>query len=224
MPTALLLRIFGHRRDRVLCGAEVRSSSDICTDASGIPAPAVLSDRLAAMQPSRSASRRQPSTGPVRGSESCHDLSLCYEPFGYRSDPSVPAFPDDKPIIVFDGHCALCTGWAAFVLRRDTRRRYRLLTAQSALGRALYVHFGLDPTDYESNILIEDGKPWFKSEGSIRMAAGLGWPWRTAMLLRVLPQQFRDWLYDRVAQRRLRWFGRHEACYAPAPSDADRFL
>ena len=102
-------------------------------------------------------------------------MSLAYKPYSYRSDPQVPGFPDDKPIIVFDGHCALCTGWVALVLRCDTHHRFRLLTAQSALGRSLYVHYGLDPEDYESNILVEDGMPWFKAEGSIRMAA-TGWP------------------------------------------------
>ena len=144
--------------------------------------------------------------------------------FSYRDDPAVPEFPDDKPIIVFDGYCALCTGWAAFVLRHDKQGHYRLLTAQSELGRALYVHYGLDPDDYETNILIDDGVAWFKAEGSIRMAVGLGWPWRAALLLRVLPSGFSNWLYDRVARNRLRWFGKREACYVPAPSDADRFL
>ena len=40
------------------------------------------------------------------------------EPYSYRQDATVPRFPDDRPIIIFDGHCALCSGWARFVLRR----------------------------------------------------------------------------------------------------------
>lgn len=144
--------------------------------------------------------------------------------YSYRNDPAVSEFPDDKPIIIFDGYCALCTGWAAFVLRHDKQRRYRLLTAQSELGQSLYVHYGLNPEDYETNILIEDGAAWFKAEGSIRMAVGLGWPWRAAALFRVFPTRFSDWMYDRIARNRLRWFGKREACYLPAPADADRFL
>ena len=145
-------------------------------------------------------------------------------PYTYRDDPAVPAFADDKPIIIFDGFCALCSGWAEFVLRRDRKNRYRLVTAQSGLGRALYAHYGLDPEDYETNILVEDGVAWFKSEGSIRMAVGLGWPWRIAAVLRILPTAFSDWLYDRVARNRLRIFGKRETCYVPTPDDADRFL
>ena len=35
-------------------------------------------------------------------------------PYSYRDDPAVPAFPDDKPVIVFDGYCAMCSGSAQF--------------------------------------------------------------------------------------------------------------
>ncbi len=145
-------------------------------------------------------------------------------PYSYRNDPAVPAFLDDKPVIIFDGYCALCSGWAQFVLRRDTRRIFRLLPAQTPLGRALYVHYGLDPTDYETNILIADGVATFKSEACIRMAEGLGLPWSLAALFRILPRPWRDRLYGVLARNRLRVFGRRASCYAPAPRDVDRFL
>ena len=58
-------------------------------------------------------------------------------PYSYRSDPAVPAFADDKPVIIFDGQCVFCSGWARFVLAVDRKARYRLLPAQSALGEAL---------------------------------------------------------------------------------------
>lgn len=146
------------------------------------------------------------------------------EPYSYRGDRSVPSFPDDRPVIIFDGHCALCSGWARFILRRDRQARYRLLPAQTPLGRALYVHFGLDPRDYETNILIADGLAWFKSESSIRMAEGLGFPWSLAGLFRIVPLAVRDPLYDWVARNRLRLFGRTDVCYRSEPGSEDRFL
>ena len=144
--------------------------------------------------------------------------------YGYRSDPSVPAFPDDKPIIIFDGECVFCSGWARFVIAVDRRRRFRLLAAQSPLGQALYRHLGLDPTNYETNILIENGLAYYKADGSIRMAAGLGFPWSLAMVARALPKRWRDGLDDVVARNRYRIFGRTETCYVPRPEDRDRFL
>jgi predicted DCC family thiol-disulfide oxidoreductase YuxK len=144
--------------------------------------------------------------------------------YSYRNDPAVPRFPDDRPIIVFDGHCALCTGWARFVLKHDRTEKFRLLPAQSELGRALYVHYGLDPEEYETNILIADGRAWFKSEGSIRMAEALGFPWSAARIFRVLPIRLRDGLYQCIARNRLRLFGRRKVCYVGEPGQEGRFL
>ncbi len=146
------------------------------------------------------------------------------EPHSYRRDSSVPAFDDDRPIVVFDGYCALCSGWAKFVLKHDREARYRLLLAQSELGRALYVHYGLDPQDYETNILLADGRAWFRSEGSIRMAEGLGFPWSLARIFRVFPRRVRDALYLIVARHRFSLFGRRESCYLPDEESRKRFL
>ena len=144
--------------------------------------------------------------------------------FSYRHDPRVPKFPDDRPIIVFDEHCVLCSGWANFVLHHDRSCKFRLLAAQSPLGRALYIHWGLNPNDYQTNILLADGIAWFKSEGSIRMVESLGLPWSLAAMFRIMPLSVRDWLYGLVAKNRLILFGRRETCYLPPVEFRDRFL
>ena len=146
------------------------------------------------------------------------------EPFSYRRDPGVPPFPDDRPIIVFDGNCVLCSGFARFVLRHDRAGEFRLLPAQTPLGAAIYAHYGLNSTDYETNILLENGRVWVKSEGSIRMFERLGFPWSFAGVARVLPSRLRDRLYDLVARNRLRWFGMRETCLVSLPGHDDRFL
>lgn len=144
--------------------------------------------------------------------------------YGYRDDPAVPAFPDDGPVIIFDGECIFCSGWVGFVLRHDHKGRYRFITAQSALGEALYRHYGLDGRDYETNILIEDGLAYFKSEGSLRMAAGLGLPWSLAAVLRIVPRFLRDPLYELVARNRYRIAGRRTACFVPTAEHRARFI
>ena len=144
--------------------------------------------------------------------------------YSYRNDPAVPSFPDDRPIVIFDGNCVLCSAFAQFILRSDWRRRFRLMAAQTPLGAALYEHYGLFGDDYRTNILLEDGRVWVKSDGSIRIFAGLGFPWSMAILGKALPRGLRDRLYDIIARNRLRWFGRREACFLPDPQYADRFL
>lgn len=145
-------------------------------------------------------------------------------PYSYRDDPAVPRFADDKPVIIFDGLCVLCSGSAAFVLRHDAAGRFRLLAAQSPLGHAFYAHYGLNPTDYETMILIADGVAHFKSEAAIRIAHGLGLPWSFARVFRLVPQPLRDIAYLWVARNRIRWFGARTRCYRPDPKFASRFL
>ncbi|MCK3775572.1 thiol-disulfide oxidoreductase DCC family protein [Ensifer sesbaniae] len=144
--------------------------------------------------------------------------------YSYRSDASVPAFADDKPVIVFDGECILCSGWVRFLLRHDRRAQYRYLTAQSPIGQALYRHYGLDASSCESNLLIEDGVARFKSDGSIRTLARLGLPWSLVNVCRILPAALRDPLYDLVAKNRYRIAGRHQSCMVPTPEERGRFI
>lgn len=147
-----------------------------------------------------------------------------FPPYSYRGDPLVPQFIDDKPIIVFDGYCALCSGWAKFVLLHDKKQRFRLLPAQTPLGQAIYKHYGLFTTDFESNILLDKGQAWLKSEGSIRMAQGLGFPWNTVVALKLIPTSFLDVVYGWVARNRFKWFGRLDSCYIPKEEFKSRFL
>jgi predicted DCC family thiol-disulfide oxidoreductase YuxK len=144
--------------------------------------------------------------------------------FSYRHDPTVPPFADDRPIIIFDGHCAMCSSFARFILRHDRQGRYRLLPAQTPLGVALYRHYGLDPVNYETNILLDNGVAWFKSDGSLKMLQGLGFPWSMLWVFALVPTFVRDRMYSIIAGNRLRWFGRTEACYLSEPGHADRFL
>src|ERR1051326_3183886 len=145
-------------------------------------------------------------------------------PFSYRGDPAVPAFPDDRPIIIFDGKCVLCSTFARFVLWADRLRRFRMMPAQTPIGTALYRHYDLESSSYETYVLLADGRAWLKSEASIRILELLGFPWRLMAVIRLLPRAPRDWVYDVVARNRLRWFGARATSYLPDATQSDRFL
>jgi predicted DCC family thiol-disulfide oxidoreductase YuxK len=130
----------------------------------------------------------------------------------------------DKPLIVFDGLCVLCSGNARFVLRHDRTRHFNLTTAQGPLGEALYRHYGLSTDDYETMLVIDDGRLFTESDGAIAIARGLGWPWRAAATARIVPRRIRNALYRLIARNRYRLFGRREVCWVPTPEQADRIL
>lgn len=145
-----------------------------------------------------------------------------------HSHPPQPVGLDDiagrDPLIVFDGECVLCSAQAQFVLRHDRARRFRLTTAQGELGQALYRRLGLPSEVYETMLLIEDGRALTHSDAALGVARGLGWPWRLAAMLRIVPRGWRDRLYRIVADNRYRWFGRRQVCWRPTADVADRVL
>lgn len=144
--------------------------------------------------------------------------------FGYRTDVDVPAFPDDKSVIVFDGVCVLCSGFARFVAERDGTRQFRFVAAQSRLGRALYGHAGLDPVNYETNLLLADGRFFGKMDAFVRIMTMIGGVYHLARVVNWLPHRWSDWLYDRIAQNRYRLFGLAETCIVPDARWRDRVL
>lgn len=127
-------------------------------------------------------------------------------------------------VIVFDGVCALCNRWVRFLLRFDTRGRYRFAAMQGVHGCALLQAHGLDPEDPSSFLLLEQGRAWTDTDAILRVLTGLGGAWRLVQVLRWLPRRLRDRAYRALARNRYRWFGRHDTCFLPTPEQAARFL
>ena len=144
--------------------------------------------------------------------------------YSYREDPDVPAFPDDRPVVIFDGDCVLCSNSARLLLRLDRQGQFRLLTSQSRLGLALRRHFGVADDAEDSVILLEDGRLSLRSEAVLRILSGLGRPWSWLGCLTTLPAGPRDAIYRWIAQRRYRLFGRRSMCFVPQEGWRDRFL
>ncbi|HEX9964694.1 MAG TPA: thiol-disulfide oxidoreductase DCC family protein [Allosphingosinicella sp.] len=130
----------------------------------------------------------------------------------------------EPAIVVFDAVCLLCSANARFILRHDHRRRFLLASMQGAAGAALYRRFGIDPSDPETMILVQGDRALRDSDAVLAIWSGLGWPWRAAAALRLVPAALRDPLYRWVARNRYRLFGRRETCWLPHPGLADRFL
>ena len=111
---------------------------------------------------------------------------------------------------MFDGVCVLCSTSASFLMRHDPEARVQFASAQSDLGSAIFRKLG-KPID-ESYLLI-DAEGWHaKSDGWFQLVRILGGWWRLALVFRIVPRSVRDWLYDRLAANRYRWFGKSEYC------------
>jgi len=135
----------------------------------------------------------------------------------------LPELPD-TPLIVFDGVCVLCSRFARFVIEHDTEKMFRLTTAQGPIGQALYRHYGLNTTEFETNIVIADGEAWGELDAFAQVMARLPRPWRWLRILRWIPDPLSGWMYRRIALNRYSLFGKTETCMVPPKDWQDRFI
>ncbi len=138
--------------------------------------------------------------------------------YSFKADPAVPAYDATRPLIVFDGVCVLCSQSMRRIARFDLRGTIQFTAAQSPLGRALFRHYGVDPEQFETFLLIADGRATAKLDAVAAVARLLRWPWRAVAACAVLPLPAGDWLYDRIAKNRYTVFGRTDTCFIPDPS------
>lgn len=128
------------------------------------------------------------------------------------------------PTLLFDGVCNLCSGSVQFILKRDTRSRFRFASLQSDAGRRLMTDHGLDPDALSSVVLIEGGRAYQESTAALRIARHLPGAWKLLRVFTVIPRPLRDAAYRLIARNRYRWFGKTEACWLPTPELRARFL
>jgi predicted DCC family thiol-disulfide oxidoreductase YuxK len=142
--------------------------------------------------------------------------------FSYRKDRVVPAFDDSRALFVFDGVCVLCSGGAKWIMRHDRKAMINFTPAQSALGRALYAHYGVEMD--ESYLLVADGRAYTASRGYIEVCRILGGWWRIFLVAAVIPERMRDWFYALIARNRYRWFGKVDYCALLTQEQCRRLL
>jgi len=134
---------------------------------------------------------------------------------------AAPGLPQGN-LIVFDGICVFCSGFARFMAKHDRNAGFRFVDAHSETGHALYRQFDLDPELMETNIVIRDGRAYTRMASFTAAMKSLEWPWRALGILDLLPGGFANWIYDRIAQNRYR-FGRR-ACPLPSAELKERLI
>jgi predicted DCC family thiol-disulfide oxidoreductase YuxK len=130
-----------------------------------------------------------------------------------------------RPVLLYDGVCALCNGMVKFVLRHD--RDGVFLFAALASDPACQL-LGANASVQDSvAVVLHPFTPrqivLRRSDAVIEALRLLGWSW-SARLLAVVPRWLRETGYGVVARVRYRLFGRYEVCPLPSPEVRARFL
>jgi predicted DCC family thiol-disulfide oxidoreductase YuxK len=132
-------------------------------------------------------------------------------------------------LVLYDGVCGLCSRVVQFLLKHDRRAIFAFASLQSPTGRTLIERFGGDPDELTTFVVLPHYRAGTagllrRSGAALFVARELGWPWKAALALRILPAPVLDFLYDIVARTRYRVFGRLEQCLIPSPEFRRRFI
>jgi predicted DCC family thiol-disulfide oxidoreductase YuxK len=134
------------------------------------------------------------------------------------------------PILLYDGVCGLCNRLVQFVLRRDRNAIFRFASLQNAFATPILTRHCASPNNLDTvyvvmNYELPDEYLLSRSEAILFVLKQLASRWQAlASLLQLLPKSLRDAVYNAVARRRYRIFGRTEACMLPPDQGRNRFL
>ncbi|MCE9540086.1 MAG: thiol-disulfide oxidoreductase DCC family protein [Bacteroidetes bacterium] len=129
-----------------------------------------------------------------------------------------------KQIILFDGVCNLCNGLVQFIVKRDTKAKFKFASLQSRTGQSLLLKFGLPTDDLDSFIYIKDGNCFTKSTAGLNVLKDLGGLWWLFYAFILIPKFIRDFVYSVIAKKRYKFFGKRDSCIMPTPEIKQRFL
>jgi predicted DCC family thiol-disulfide oxidoreductase YuxK len=122
-------------------------------------------------------------------------------------------------IVLFDGVCNLCNGSVQFIIRHDTKDYFRFDSLQSHNQKGNRI-----PEDYDSIILIENGKHYYRSTAALRITRRLNGLWKLLYIFIIVPPFIRNAVYDFIARNRYRWFGKQDVCMMPSAELKGKFL
>lgn len=128
-----------------------------------------------------------------------------------------------RPIIFFDGVCALCNAFVDLMLRVDRRQIFLFAPIQGETARELLPPFGDDPEEWSMAYLDERGVH-DQSDASLEVYRRLGGVWMVLGWLRFVPRALRNPVYRAIARNRYRIFGKRETCRVPTADERVRFL
>ena len=130
----------------------------------------------------------------------------------------------NHPVLLFDGVCNLCNRSVQFIIKRDKKKRIRFASLQSDVGKSLLKQYAISTNQMESLVFIDNEKAYTRSAGVLRLMKYLHAPWNWLSFFRFVPVFIRDGVYNWVARKRYKWFGKKDECMVPTAEIRERFL
>jgi len=121
----------------------------------------------------------------------------------------VRVYSEGMHLLLYDGDCGMCSRLVRAVLALDRKRAFQFASLQSPFAARQLTRFGIEPGRSDTMVVIsrfrEHGATALtRSAAALFVLSTLGWPWRAAAVLKLLPRTITDSAYDFVARHRRR--------------------
>jgi predicted DCC family thiol-disulfide oxidoreductase YuxK len=130
----------------------------------------------------------------------------------------------NKTILLFDGYCNLCQSSVQFILKHEKNSEIYFTSLQSNSGIEILNYFKIDSNKINSLVLIEKNKMYIKSTAALRLTKYLKGLYPIAFAFMIIPAVIRNFVYDYIAQKRYKWYGKMGHCPIPNGELAKRYL
>ena len=117
-----------------------------------------------------------------------------------------------KDIVIFDGECNLCNGVVGWIIKQAPNHEFQFVAFQSILGQHLLQAYGFPTLQLDTVILIDHDGIHTHSDGFIKIVSKIPKWSSIANLLSLVPQVFRDDIYNSASKNRVKWFGKSKSC------------
>ena len=138
---------------------------------------------------------------------------------------AIPLIKNGHGLVIFDGFCVLCSATVKFLLKIDKNKLLEFTTLHPLTSPDDQKEAGIKSAQPSSVAYIEEGEVYSESEAILRIFLRIGGIWKTvAILLKLIPRKWRDYLYRLIAKNRYRVFGTKKQCFIAPEKYSDRFV
>ncbi len=127
-------------------------------------------------------------------------------------------------VILFDGVCNFCNSTINFVIEHDEKDIYKFASLQSDIGQEYLKKHNLPLDDFDTFVLIDDGKFYVSSTAALLVAKDLNSIVKYLYIFLLIPRPIRDMVYKLIAKNRYSIFGKSDSCRIPTEKEKNKFL
>tara|TARA_B100000686_G_scaffold310981_1_gene354216 strand:+ start:14695 stop:15141 length:447 start_codon:yes stop_codon:yes gene_type:complete len=139
----------------------------------------------------------------------------------------VAATVSEKIIIFFDGYCILCNKTVDFLISKDEKQKFLFATLQSKTATNILNEIGFQEKqnkNLNTIVYFKNGTFKIKSNAVIDILSELGGVYQFTKIFYLIPLFLRDLIYDQIATKRYKWFGKKTTCRILNPNKYTRII